>query len=144
MNVNILSESIQFTFNFTLFEQCANVTRYEYTLWTDSNGEYVITPNNQTVNYDLDTWLDCVDDQDLGDIVSICDGTYYTIDFKQVDLTNIDNHITWTGNRYTAGPNNNNLEKNCCDGMYDVFRLKTVLVKMCSILVHIDQVIFNS
>ncbi|CCH42756.1 putative membrane protein [Wickerhamomyces ciferrii] len=93
-------EPLLLTLNLTQFIQCANTTRDQVTVWKSGCGDYLLMPNNQTTNYDEDVWLDCVDQQDVGDLVAISDGTYTE------DLTNVDQEsgdfLSWRGFHYVA------------------------------------------
>ncbi|KAK6457293.1 uncharacterized protein RJT20DRAFT_38745 [Scheffersomyces xylosifermentans] len=67
-NVNVI-------FNVTLFMNCVNMTGTTINLWETESDEYLITPYNLTV-FELDTWLECVDDQGIADLLVISDGLY--------------------------------------------------------------------
>ncbi|CCH42757.1 putative secreted protein [Wickerhamomyces ciferrii] len=92
-------EPLTFTLNLTQFIHCTNITRDQVSVWKDADESPLITPNNETSNYDEDIWLDCVAEQDVGALVSVSDGTYFEDSDTNVDQESKD-ILRWKGFRY--------------------------------------------
>lgn len=101
----IIAEFLNFSFNFTEFGNCVSSNSSEIMLWIDDNGKYIVTPNNGT-EFDFDLWLDCVDLQGIGDILSVSDGTS-VVDFELANDDIIGGILMWSGCRYTVNTANN-------------------------------------
>ena len=65
---------IDAVFNVTQFMNCVNINGTIINLWETEVGEYLVTPANLEV-FELFKWLDCTDEQDIGDLLVVSDGT---------------------------------------------------------------------
>ncbi|KAK6197411.1 uncharacterized protein RJT21DRAFT_56637 [Scheffersomyces amazonensis] len=69
------TEQLNFTLNLSQFSECLGTKIANINIWEGTEGNYVLTPGN-TGNFDLILWADCVDEQGVGDVLSVSDGTY--------------------------------------------------------------------
>lgn len=98
------SEVFTEDFNITLFNECTSTTREDVFFWTDLGGDLVLTPNQNSTNYDEDTWLNCIGDQEMDEIIAVSDGTYLQ-DYEPFPLAIGQTIFPWTGIRYFAVAN---------------------------------------
>ncbi|KAG2734998.1 hypothetical protein G9P44_001212 [Scheffersomyces stipitis] len=52
---------------------CVNINGTIINLWETEVGEYLVTPANLEV-FELFKWLDCTDEQDIGDLLVLNEG----------------------------------------------------------------------
>lgn len=75
------------SFNLTQFAQCLNTSNSEIRILKSLFGSYTVVPRFN-LEFDSDTWLDCLREQSVSTAMFVSDGTFIESDEEEEDMEN--------------------------------------------------------